>query len=432
MSIPTVVAFTDTYLPTVNGVSYTIQTWRDHWRDRGGTMQIVYPAAEQYDSTTGEFSIHSLPFPLYDGFRLGLPLLPDELDMADIDVVHTHTPFALGLSGVRLARRADVPLIASYHTPTGEYADYLTSRPRVERVVSAIANEYEHWFLSRADAVICPTYDARNRLRSSIDPDAKLTVISNGVDTDFFHPVDKSTTAAFCDKYNLPAGPLIGYTGRHGYEKNLSELLHAAAWIKHKQNGNSSTVESQTTAPTEDNAQSTTAGEFDITLHSDDDSRHTQQELIDERNIDSLDVEPTVVFGGDGPAREDLEILADELGLDVHFLGFLSREELPVFYSALDVFMFPSPVETQGLVALEAIACGTPVVGVDAGALSSTIDDGITGRHYQPDNPAACGLKVIEVLTDHERFMNACLNHRSQLSVTRVVDDLLSLYRQMT
>jgi Glycosyltransferase len=422
MSIPTVVAFTDTYLPTVNGVSYTIQTWRDHWRDRGGAMQIVYPATEEYDSTTGEFGIHSFPFPLYDGFRLGLPLLPNALDITDIDIIHAHTPFALGLSGVRLARRVDVPLIASYHTPTGEYTDYLTSQPQVGRIVGAIADRYEQWFLSRADAVICPTHDARDRLKSSIDPDARLTVISNGVDTDFFHPVNELDTTAFRDQYNLPAGPLIGYTGRHGYEKNLTEILHAAAWIK--QNSDSLNTEPRTTESTEN------IDAPHSTLASDAQNGYDQQNSIDDSNFDSLDREPTVVLGGDGPAREEMETLADNLGLSVHFLGFLSREELPVFYSALDVFVFPSPVETQGLVAMEAIACGTPVVGVDAGALSSTIDDGTTGRHYQPDNPAACGAKVIEILTDYDRFMSACLDHRSKLSVTRVVDDILSLYQQ--
>ena len=429
MSIPTVVAFTDTYLPTVNGVSYTIQTWRDQWHDRGGTMQIVYPTADQYESTTGEFGIHSLPFPLYDGFRLGLPLLPDELDVADIDIVHTHTPFAVGLSGVRLARRADVPLIASYHTPTSEYADYLTSQPHVERIVSAIADGYEQWFLSRADAVICPTHDAQSRLKSSIDPDAELAVISNGVDTDFFYPADESTTISFRDRYDLPTGPLIGYTGRHGYEKNLSELLYAAEWIK--QNIDTAEAEPRATASIEDNTQIKNINQFSISGDSAGDNI-SQQTLIDDLNVDSLNQEPTVVLGGDGPAREELELLADKLGLNVHFLGFLAREELPVFYSMLDVFMFPSPVETQGLVALEAIACGTPVVGVNAGALSSTIEDGITGRHYQPDNPAACGARVIEILTDYNRFMHGCLDYRSKLSVTRVVDDLLSLYQQIS
>ncbi len=69
--------------------------------------------------------------------------------------------------------------------------------------------------------------------------------------------------------------------------------------------------------------------------------------------------------------------------MDVRFLGFLERDELAAFYSALDVFAFPSPVETQGLVALEANACGTPVVGANAGALSNTIVAGETGYHFE-------------------------------------------------
>jgi len=90
-----------------------------------------------------------------------------------------------------------------------------------------------------------------------------------------------------------------------------------------------------------------------------------------------------VVLAGDGPARADLQARAADRE-NVRFLGFLDREELATFYSTLDVFAFPSPVETQGLVALESIACGTPVVAVDSGALSESIDDGTSGYHYQP------------------------------------------------
>ena len=364
MAPVSVAAFTDTYLPTVNGVSYTIQTWRDRWRDRGGTMRVVYPGCDEYEPGTEEYPVRSLPFPMYEGFRLGTPRIPAAAE--DVDVVHAHTPFAVGLGGVRLARRKDLPLVTSYHTPTAEYADYLTSRPRIEHGIERLAERYERWFLSHSDAVICPSEDAANGVRDTVDAHTPVEVLSNGVDIDFFAPTDPEP---FRERYDLPAGPLVGYTGRHGYEKNLAEFLRAA---------------------------------------------------------DGLDV--TVVMGGDGPAREDLESLATDLDVDARFLGFLPREELPAFYSLLDAFVFPSPIETQGLVALEANACGTPVVGVDAGALSTTVVDGVTGYHYAHGDVTGCRAAIERVLDERDALSRSCLDRRDSLSVEHAVDQLASLY----
>ncbi|MDS0298494.1 glycosyltransferase [Halogeometricum sp. S1BR25-6] len=362
-----VAAFTDTYLPTVNGVSYTVQTWRDCWRERGGRMDVVFPGTDDYAPTDGEYPVRSVSFPFYDGFRLGVPRVPSRVE--DVDVVHAHTPFALGLSGLRLARREDRPFVVSYHTPTGEYADYLTSREPFERRIESLSERYERWFFDRADAVLCPSTDARDHLRDEVGVDGRLTVLSNGVDIERFTPADDAAIADFRERYDLPDGPLVGYTGRHGFEKNLDEFVRAAAGV-----------------------------------------------------------DATVVFGGDGPAREELESLATEAGLDARFLGFLPREDLPAFYSALDAFVFPSPVETQGLVALEANACGTPVVGVDEGALTDTVVDGVTGYHYPLGDVEDCRKTIRRVLDEREALSASCLDRREELGVGRAVDELASLY----
>ncbi|MBX0294604.1 glycosyltransferase family 4 protein [Haloarcula nitratireducens] len=366
MALPQVAAFTDTYLPTVNGVTYTVKTWRDRWNARGGRMDVVYPRSD-HDPEPGEYPVRSLPFPFYEGYRLGMPQIPDAVEGADL--VHAHTPFSLGMAGQRLARRLDAPLVVSYHTPTGEYAEYLSSNGTVESAVQSSAEHYERWFLDRADVIVAPSDRAASHVRETVGTDAAVEIISNGVDIDFFEPVE---TAAFRERHDLPDGPLVGYTGRHGHEKCLDDILTAC---------------------------------------------------------DGLDV--TVVFGGDGPARESLEARAAEMDLDARFLGFLDREELPQLYAALDVFAFPSPVETQGLVALEANCCGTPVAAVDAGALSDTVDEGETGYTYPEGDVGRFREAIERALDERDRLRENCLARRESVSVEHAVDRLGSVYERV-
>jgi len=364
MGTPTVAAFTDTYLPTVNGVTYTVKSWRECWERRGHEMDVVYPGGKAYDPGDGEYPVRSVPFPFYEGFRIGVPQVPEAVE--DAEVVHSHTPFGVGLSGLRLSRSQDLPMVASYHTPTSEYAEYISFNGMIERTVRRCAESYERWFLDQTDLVVAPSERARQHVLEEVGVDTRVEVVPNGVDIDRFEPVD---TVQFRERYDLGDGSLIGYTGRHGYEKCLPDIIAAA---------------------------------------------------------EGLDV--TVVFGGDGPAREDLEARAREADLDVRFLGFLDREELPAFYSMLDIFAFPSPVETQGLVALEANACGTPVVGVDSGALSDTIEDGKTGYHYTQGDIDGFRESIQHALDDREHLSQTCIDHREQLSVEHSVDRLEELY----
>jgi len=366
MTLPRVAAFTDTYLPTVNGVTYTVRNWRTTWEQCGGRMDVVYPDSD-HDPGPGEHPVRSAAFPFYEGFRLGVPGVPDTVQR--VDLVHAHTPFGVGLGGLRLARRLDAPLVASYHTPSGEYAGYISVNGTAERALRRAATAYERWFLDRAAAVVVPSPATGRHVRETVGVGTPTAVVQNGVDTETFRPAGEDRERAFREQYGLSDGPLVGYTGRHGYEKNLDLLVEAA---------------------------------------------------------DGLGA--TVVLGGDGPARDGLEAAAADVDADVRFLGFLSREDLPAFYSALDVFAFPSPVETQGLVALEANACGTPVAGVDAGALSDTIGDGENGYAAPAGDAAAFRDAIRRTLTECDRLREHCLARREATSVERALDTLREVY----
>lgn len=363
-----VASFTDTYHATINGVTYTLDNWAEKWNSNFGSMKIVYPSHPDYTPKPHEFPAFSVPFPQYESYRASLPWIPREV--WDPDIVHIHSFFTLGASGIALAKATDSPLVATYHTPINEYSEYIFSWPPAANGLSTILRQQEKLLLKLVDLIIVPSEDARSYLNQTIVTQTPIEVISNGVNTDLFSPRDG---VQFREQHNL-TGPLVGYTGRHGHEKELQSLLLAA---------------------------------------------------------EKLDIDVTVVIAGDGPAREELESLAEDISIEVKFLGFLPREELPKFYSAIDVFGFPSPIETEGIVAMEAIACGTPVVATDTGALSQTVTPGETGYLYSHGSVDEFESYLTQVLESPSRLREGCLSNRDKFSIKESLRKVERQYKNL-
>jgi len=361
--ISSIAAFSDTYLPTINGVTYTLVTWKKWWDARGGEMHIIYPKSK-YSPKRGEWPVNSVTFPFYPGYRLAIPVNPTL--PKNVNIVHTHTPFSLGLAGQKLAKKYNLPLVASYHTPLSNYVYYISPIDLVSRLLSKTSNRWESRFLNRADLILVHSNHALMNLRE-IGVTSPINLLKNGIDISLFKSVK---TESFLTKYGIdPDQTILGYTGRHGYEKNLHELIQLSS---------------------------------------------------------SLDA--TILIGGSGPARNDLEDQANKIDANIVFLGQLPREELPAFYSALDLFVFPSPVETQGLVALESIACGTPVVAADQGALLETVTNGVTGTHYQSGDPSSLIDKTFDSLSNRKQLCKNCMSCRDSISIDTTIDQLSQFY----
>ncbi|MBU0762523.1 MAG: glycosyltransferase [Candidatus Altiarchaeota archaeon] len=195
-----------------------------------------------------------------------------------------------------------------------------------------------------------------------------IEILSNGVDLEMFH---EAYSADFRKQHKIKSEKVIGFCGRLGFEKHVEDLINAA-------------------------------DEFD----------------------------GHILIAGDGPARKHYEKLAHGKK-NVKILGFVKRDELKKFYSAIDVFVFPSFCETQGLVALEAMACGTPVVAVPVAALKTTVDDGVTGYHYQPADTKDLLSKVNLCYTNMKRLKRGCLKEAGKNSVDNSVKRLVEIYSEL-
>jgi phosphatidylinositol alpha-1,6-mannosyltransferase len=125
------------------------------------------------------------------------------------------------------------------------------------------------------------------------------------------------------------------------------------------------------------------------------------------RAFAQLDVEDAeLLIGGTGRLEGSLKELASELGVRdrVRFLGFVPDAELPSLYSSVDLFVLPSEYEGFGIVFLEAMACGTPVLGTDVGGVPTAVEDGETGYLVGKDAVGALAGRMGELLADERQY----------------------------
>lgn len=200
--------FTDSYFPEIDGVTYTIDLWREELQARGHEVYVVYPDGD-YEPDDRELPVRSLPNPFYPGYRF--PLFKRPSALPDLDVVHCHGPAAIGLLGRYYARKHDLPAVYTHHTPIEEYFHQSVKIDAVANVLAGLYPSLENAFLGTFDVVTAST----NRIDRDVDH-VRLPV---GIDMEFFQP---SPVDWFADR------TVIGYSGRISMEKNVADLLAVA------------------------------------------------------------------------------------------------------------------------------------------------------------------------------------------------------------
>jgi len=153
--------------------------------------------------------------------------------------------------------------------------------------------------------------------------------------------------------------------------------------------------------------------------------------IVKEKNIDLIlkvakMVDATFIIGGEGPYLNELKKKAEGIE-NVVFTGFIRDEELPDFYKAADVFAFPSTYETQGIVVLEAMAAGTPVVAANARATPEFIEEGKNGYLFEPANANDFAEKIVMAMEDDEMGRNA-MEFVKKYSIENMAQKLVNFY----
>ena len=341
--------FSESYLPRISGVAHSLEAVTVALRAQGHRVLIAAPHYPDYvDHDPDIIRFPSVRLPQERDFPLGVPYSPSawrRLEREHLDIVHSHSPFLMGAAGARLARQIAVPLVFTHHTLYDEYVHYA---PLISPRVSAPAvRAYVKRYANRCAVVVVPSAMVAARLRAH-GVQARIEVISTAaLEADV---ADRRDPASVRTTYGIPPGrPLVVTASRLAREKSIELVLEAFAAL-----------------------------------------RRTHAAAL-------------LVIGG-GPEEESLRSRAEALGIsdDVVFTGLLPHPRTLDCMAAADVFLYASQTETQGLVVVEAMALGLPVVAVRAGGIPDAVRDGETGYLTAPD-PAALAARVRLLLEEPAR-----------------------------
>jgi glycosyltransferase involved in cell wall biosynthesis len=379
-----ILMLSDVYFPRVNGVSTSMQTFCRELVRLGHRVTIVAPDYGVAEDDA-EFEIIRLParrifFDPEDRLirKSALGTVVDELACRKWDVIHIHTPFRAHQIGVALAKRTGRPTVESYHTYFEEYvANYLPWFP--PRLLRFFVRSFSRKLCQGVDHLIVPTNEMAVVLKN-YGIATPSTVVPTGIRLEEFARGDAARfrkAHGFADH-----APLLLTVSRLAIEKNIDFLLEVARALK--------------------------ADKHDFTF----------------------------VIAGEGPDAPRLKKLAARHGLEdrVRFLGNLDRDStLLDCYSAADVFVFASSTETQGLVLIEAMACGAPIVStavmgtatVLRGARSALISE------EKVDAFAALVARLLRAPQERETLSAAGPLDAGQWSATALMRKVVAMYERL-
>ena len=373
----------DVYFPRINGVSTSIETFRRNLRALGHTVHLIAP--DYLTPSADETDILRVP-------SRHLPMDPedrlmqygwvmghlDKLRAEQYDIIHIQTPFVAHYLGTKLSKSLGIPCIETYHTFFEEYLyHYVPFVPKM--LMRFVAKRFSRHQGNSLDGMVVPSHPMLQILKN-YGIDTHTEVIPTGIEPGSFVAGDR---AAFRSNYGIPQDrPVLLFVGRVAHEKNIGFLLKVLARVR-------------TEIP-----------------------------------------EVLFVIAGEGPARESLmqEVATQGLGDNVMFIGYLDRHtELNSCYSSADIFVFSSRTETQGLVLLEAMAQGVPVVSTAELGTRDVLRDGL-GVWIAKEELDDFSGKVVNMLRDSEARKALSISGRDYAhswSASRQAERMVGFYHSV-
>lgn len=374
--------FTNTYFPVMSGVVRSVSTFRQALAGMGHNVFVFAQEAPEFEDTE--------PFIFrYPSVDLGLPgdvpaIIPlsnfiDRLFPAlKVDIVHSHHPFLLGQAAANKAEKYNLPLVFTFHSRYREYSQYVPlTQNVVQEIVRGVIDNILANYLRRCQHIIVPTESIRQMLVDDYGISSGVTIIPTGIDLELYQSADGRHVR---QQNGWQNERILVSVGRLAREKNWETLLAAMQIV----------------------AQS-----------------HPATRLV---------------ILGDGDERDNLENLAYQLGIfsQITFVGRIPFEQIPAYLKAADLFCFSSVNETQGLVTLEAMAAGLPVVAVDATGTRDLIHDGCEGLLTENDAQALASA-ICQALENEPLLTSlkaAAAEKAKSFAIEELAKDMLNVYQE--
>ncbi len=320
----------DSFAPVIDGVANAVTNYAEVISGGLGSATVVTPAnpdaSDDFEFDVVRYRSMGITKKLC-GYRAGYPFSSsalDELVAEDFDILHTHCPFASAVMGRVLREKTNVPLVMTYHTKFD--VDIARAFPN-SPLICDLVTKFVIKNISSCDEVWTVSHGAGENLRS-LGYEGNFVVMENGVDFPQGR-ADENAAAALRESYSIPNDKVLFlFVGRMMWYKGIRLILDSL-------------------------------------------------KLLKEREADFR-----MMFVGDGLDRAEIERYAEELGLSDRcvFAGAVDdRERLRVFYTAGDLFLFPSTYDTNGIVVREAAACGVASLLIEGSCAAEGITDGRTG-----------------------------------------------------
>jgi phosphatidylinositol alpha 1,6-mannosyltransferase len=367
-----VVHFTGTYEQGKDGVTRVLHHIEEYNSRNEIKSMIITPVPDP------RRNIYQLPtpaisLPSYDGYKIAVPQLRNierQLRLFNPDIIHFHSPCPLAFTAHTLAKKLNIPCVATYHTHFPSYFKYHNKH------VAAGAEQLFRWYNTKVYKHCTTVFVPSKTVLSELEHDGMRNgyFLSHGVDTTTFNPKFRSSEW----RKNIlgddePTTPILLYVGRLVWEKNLRIMAEAYNQLRN------------------------TIGNVHL------------------------------VLAGTGPAEQELR----ELLPSAVFLGYTTGIDLSTAYASSDIFLFPSDTETFGLVTAEAMSSGLTAVVADAGGSADLVNHDVNGLKFTYNNPNELAQLLTDVIQNkerRERISVTALHERDSLSWDSVLSEMTSRY----
>lgn len=373
--------FINYFTPSKGGMETSVINLSNGLRAAGHEVFIIAPEYKGYEETDkNNIRCRSFSF-TYDDYMYVIPYplgakMEEIIRGLNLDIIHSHQPMSLGWEARKFAKKLGLPLVFTYHIRYRDYYHYIIFVPK--KIALWITDLVVNGYCRKCDAIIAPS-SAIKKLLFDEGIKKSVYVIPSGINIDQFS-ADKGSRDEIRKKYGVkPEEVLLITASRVVPEKNIDFLVRAFAII-----------------------------------------RKTRKDA-------------KLMIVGEGSFRDELDALVKELSLEdsVIFTGLLDKEGMIAHYQACDIFTFASLTETQGLVAVEAMAAGLPVVAVKASGIEDMVRSGQDGilTDNQEENFAENAIKLIENADLRKKMSASARVDAQEFCIAPWVNKVVAFYK---